>query len=119
MNRLTGKVSNLIVAFFMGAIIISFALTGFSGFNNTANSVGKVDGNPITIREYQNAYNQQIQNYTRMFGKDLTAQQIRQFRIRENVLNQLITRKVMTNYALNNGLESAEDEQRQYEKLYI
>ena len=110
MNRLTGKVSNLIVAFFMGAIIISFALTGFSGFNNTANSVGKVDGNPITIREYQNAYNQQIQNYTRMFGKDLTAQQIRQFRIRENVLNQLITRKVMTNYALNNGLESAEDE---------
>lgn len=110
MDRFTGKVSNLIVAFFIAAIIISFALTGFSGFNNTANSVGNVDGNPITIREYNNSLNQQISRYTQMFGKDLTAQQIRQFRLKENTLNQIITRKVMINYALNNGLDSSQDE---------
>lgn len=110
MNKITGKVSNLIIAFFIGAIIISFALTGFSGFNNTANSVGNVDGNPITIAEYNNAFNIQLQRYTQIFKKDLTAQQIRQFKVKENALNELINKKVMVNYALELNLNTANDE---------
>jgi peptidyl-prolyl cis-trans isomerase D len=110
MNKITGKVSNIIIAFFIGAIIISFALTGFSGFNNTANSVGNVDGNPITIAEYNNAFNMQLQRYTQIFKKDLTAQQIRQFRVKENALNELINKKVMVNYAQELNLKTANEE---------
>jgi len=110
MSKMSGKVSNIIIAFFIGAIIISFALTGFSGFNSSANSVGNVDGNPITITEYNNAFNMQLQNYTRMFKKDLTAAQIRQFRIKENALNELVNKKVMVNYASELNLNVPEDE---------
>ena len=100
MNKITEKLSYFAVSLILGAIIISFALTGFQGFNSSSGSVANVDGTPITIEEYNRTLNAQINRYSQMFGgKSLTSQQIKQFRIKEGVLNSLVQQKLMVNLA--------------------
>lgn len=109
-NKFTGKVSYIILTFFIAAIIVSFALTGFQGFGSSAGTVAKVDGEPVTIREYNQIVNQEIQRYSKIFGKDLTAQQIRQFRIKESALRNLIQQQLMANFAAEIGIDSGAKE---------
>lgn len=109
-NKMTGKVSYLVATLFIAAIIVSFALTGFQGFGSSANSVATVDGEPITIREYNNVVNQELNRYSQIFGKDLTGQQIKQFRIKENALRNLVQQQLMANFAADIGLKASQAE---------
>lgn len=113
MNKFSSKVSYIIVTFFIGAIIISFALTGFQGFSSSANAVATVDGTPITVNEYNQTLNAQIQRYSQYFGgKQLTAQQIRQFRIKEATIQTLVQQKLIQNLAKNMKFDSSETEMK-------
>jgi peptidyl-prolyl cis-trans isomerase D len=98
--KFRSKVSFIIISFFLGAIIVSFALTGFNGVTTSGDSVGAVDGNPIKIDEYSRALNQNIQRFSSFFGgKPLTAEQIRSFRVKESTLNSLVEQKLVQNLA--------------------
>lgn len=108
-NKFTGKISYIILTFFIAAIIISFALTGFQGFGSSANSVAKVGGEPISIREYNNIVTQEMQRYSQIFGKDLTSQQVKQFRIKENALRSLVQQQLIANLAADIGMEASQE----------
>lgn len=111
MNKFSSKISYIIITFFLGAIVVSFALTGFQGFNASSDAVGKVDGTPITITEYRNTLNAELSRFAQMFGgRDLNAAQIRQFRIKEGVLNKLVQQKLIQNLAKDMKLDSSLDE---------
>lgn len=100
MKNFSGKISYFFITFLLGAIIISFALTGFQGFNSSSGAVANVDGTPVTIEEYNRALNSELNRYAQYFGgKSLSSKQIRQFRLKENVLNRLVQEKVMLNLA--------------------
>ncbi|MCT4642052.1 MAG: SurA N-terminal domain-containing protein [Bacteriovoracaceae bacterium] len=102
--------SYVLITFFMFAIVVSFALTGFNGFN-ASTGVASVDGTPISQTEFQRAYNAEIQRYTQMFGgKNLTAAQIRQFGIKQGALRRLIQQKLILNFAKNSGYVASKDE---------
>ena len=97
MNKFSSKISYIIVTFFMGAIIVSFALTGFQGFSSSADAVATVDGTSITISEYNQMLNSQIQRYSQYFGgKTLTAQQIKQIRDKKKNIHKV--EKYLINY---------------------
>ena len=114
MNRFTSKISYIIVTFFMAAIIVSFALTGFQGFNSSADAVATVDGTPIKMREYQTSLSRKLDYFSRMFGgKSLNSQQIRQFRIKESTLQELISQKLVTNLADNMDFAAGQEEVRE------
>lgn len=111
MNKFSSKISYIIITMFMGAIIVSFALTGFQDFNTNTNAVADVDGTPITIREYQRALDAQTKRFSQMFGgKSLSSQQIKQFRIKENVINNLVQQKLMLNFANDLELNASQSE---------
>jgi peptidyl-prolyl cis-trans isomerase D len=91
--------------------MVSFALTGFTGFNSTGDSVGSVNGTPISINEYRNTLNSELKRFSQMFGgKDLSNQQIRQFRIKEGVINRLVQQKLIQNLAKDMKLDAGQDE---------
>lgn len=88
--------SYLLITFFMAAIVISFAFTGFTGFSSSTGSVAEVGSEKITISEYQRAYNAELQRFSQIFGgNSLTAAQIKQFRIKEGALNRLVQQKLV------------------------
>ena len=114
MNKFSSKVSYVIVTFFMAAIIISFALTGFQGFNSSADAVATVDGTPITVSEYNSVLNAQMERYSQFTGgKPLTAQQIRQFGIKRMALQTLVQQKLIQNLAKDMKFDSSETEMKE------
>ncbi|MDP7320730.1 MAG: SurA N-terminal domain-containing protein [Bacteriovoracaceae bacterium] len=100
MKNLSNKFSYIAISVIMGAIIISFVLTGFQGFGNNPNEVASVGGTTISASEYNQMLNMQLSRYSEMMGgKSLTNQQIKQMKIRESVLQGLIQQKHMLNFA--------------------
>ena len=115
MNKFQSKTSYVIITFFLGAIMLSFALTGFEGFNSSQGSVGSVNGEAISFADYQRSYNQELNRFSQMFGgKNLTPQQIRQFRIKEGVINRLVQQRLILDLAkkmkLDAGTKEIKDE---------
>ena len=73
--------------------------------------VANVGGLPVKVNEYENEYNRQISLYRNFTNnKDLTAQQIKQFRIKENVMNNLIEHRLWVKLAKDNHLGVSEKE---------
>ena len=100
MKSLSNKLSFFAIAIIMGAIIVSFLFTGFTGFGGSPGEAASVDGSVVTTREYDQALQQNIARYTDMLkAKTLTNQQIKMFRLRENTLNGLISQKHILNFA--------------------
>jgi peptidyl-prolyl cis-trans isomerase D len=94
-----GKTAKVIIFLFVVAIIFSFAVTGIqTDFSGGPDTVAKVDGTPVKVGEYQRALQAQLDRYSQAFGgKPLTSQQIKMFRIRETVLDGLISNKIWIN----------------------
>jgi len=103
--------SYLLITFFLAAIVISFAFTGFTGFSSSTGAVAKVGSEEVTIDEYQRAYNAEVQRFSQIFGgNSLTAAQIRQFRIKEGALNRLVQQKLILELANKMNIQVSREE---------
>lgn len=100
-NRAQGFFAWLIV----GGIIITFALFGinqyFTGGGDT--SVAKVNGAEISQGRLEQAYYQQRQRLTEMFGGELPPMFTEKM-LKQQVLSQLVAQEVMVQAALDNGM---------------
>lgn len=84
----------------MGVIIIAFVFTGVQSFTNNPDQLGDVDGTPITVGEYNRSLNRMLEFYAQMNqGKQLSQKEIRQRRVRETVFQQIVSQKMMLNFA--------------------
>lgn len=94
------KSSSFFVTAFIGLIIVSFMFTGYETMRGAPDSVATVGGKSVSMREYQNEYNRQMEFYQNFFGGGtLTSQQIREFGIANNTVNSLINGKLMLLFA--------------------
>jgi peptidyl-prolyl cis-trans isomerase D len=99
-NAFAGKVSYFILTFIFLIITASFLFSGFDNFSmGAAQTVGMVDGTPITIKEYQSALNRQVEFFNQMMGGSMTQQQMEQMGIKQSVLNGLVQQKLILNTA--------------------
>jgi hypothetical protein len=106
----------------IGAIITVIALVFvFYGVFNPRSTrglhegavAGTVNGDPITISEFNRAYNRQLEMFKNMMGgANLGAEQLKQFRIGENVFNELARRKIMIQEAEKQGNVPSDEEIR-------
>ncbi|PIK13845.1 SurA N-terminal domain-containing protein [Halobacteriovorax sp. JY17] len=89
------KSSSIFVTIFIGLIVVSFMFTGYQSMTTSPNSVAKVGDELVKVEDYQREYNRQLEFFRGLFGgKDLTTQQIQQFRIKETALRNLIQGKL-------------------------
>lgn len=104
MSSFQKKSSSLFVTIFIGFIIISFMFTGYESMRGTPDTVATVGSDEIRFREFQNEYNRQLEFYRQFMGGDLTSQQIEQFGLRESSVNNLVSGRLMTQFATNMGV---------------
>jgi hypothetical protein len=74
---------------------------------------GTVNGDPISITEFNRAYNRQVEMFKNMMGgAKLGPEQLKQFRIGESVFNELARRKIMIQEAEKQGNIPSDEEIR-------
>ncbi|MCY4523741.1 MAG: SurA N-terminal domain-containing protein, partial [Halobacteriovoraceae bacterium] len=107
-------ISNFLVTFLIGLIVVSFMFTGYESTRGTPDTIAKVGNESIKIREYQIEFGRRLEFYKRISGgKDLTSAQIKRFRIKDNTLSDLVDRKLMINLADDLKIMPASDEVRE------
>ena len=100
-NAFANKMSYFILTFLFLIITASFLFSGFEGFRmGGSNNVASVDGTPISIKEYSNALNRQVEFFNQMMGgSGMTQKQLEEMGIKQSVLNGLIQQKLILNTA--------------------
>jgi peptidyl-prolyl cis-trans isomerase D len=82
----------IVMAMLLGAIAVSFAIWGigdiFRGFGRS--TVAKVGSTEITVEQFRQIYNDQLQNIGRRMGRPITAEQARALRLDLQIVNQLM-----------------------------
>ena len=73
---------------------------------------GEVNGEAISISEFNRALNQRIEFYRQMFGGQLSEEQMKAFRLREGVFQELARKKLMVQEAYRLGLMASDEEVR-------
>lgn len=70
----------------------------------------EVNGEKITLGEFNREYNRRLEFFKNMAGGKVTAEQLKQFRLKEGVLNELVQRKLMSQSAAKWGVEVSDEE---------
>ena len=74
---------------------------------------GTVNGEPITLTEFSKELNRRVEFMKNLSGGKLSEAQMKAFRIREMVFNELVNKKLMRQAALESGLVASDEEVRE------
>lgn len=104
---------NWVIIFFLGVIIVVFALFyGGSGSlrDQGRSDVAEVNGEVISQREFSLHYQRQLERYREMFKGALTPEMIKGLNIRGNLMEELIQRRLVLQEARRLGLMASDEE---------
>lgn len=74
---------------------------------------GTVNGDPISISDYNRELNRKIEFFKNMAGGKISDEQLKMFRIREGVFQELANRQLMLQEATRQGLLASDEEVRE------
>jgi peptidyl-prolyl cis-trans isomerase D len=75
--------------------------------------VAEVEGEPITVRDFQRRYTAQLQAYRNAYGSQLSEQLLRQLGIEQQILQQMVDEEAMVAEARRQGLRVSDVEVRE------
>ncbi len=97
-----------ILVFAFGVIWVLQDSGGLNAVGNLSNNIGTVNGDPITIDEYNQAIDQQVQSYQNQSGDNMPPQMLDQ--TRDRVFNQLVEARLREQEMARLGLGVSEEE---------
>ena len=110
-----GKFSTAVSGAIIGFIAFVFVVSGVFSPRSTRGLhegavAGTVNGEAISLSEYNRSLNQRMEMLKGMMGGKVTDEQLKQFRVREGVFQELVRRKVLIQEAMQHGLAASDEE---------
>lgn len=100
------------VALFLIVVVFIF-WGGYSYKIRQENQIARVGDSYISIAEYQEYYNQILENYRRQLGESFSEEMMRRLNLKQQALNSLINRYVIVKAADELGLTATDQEIQQ------
>lgn len=92
--------SSWLIKIILGAIVVVFVFWGVGSFTSKrASRVAMVNGDVITVQEYNNEYNQMIESLQQQFGNNLDDKLLEMLNVKQQTLNQLIDKRLILQQA--------------------
>lgn len=105
------KAGSWIIKIVLGAIVIVFVFWGVGSFRESQqNRVALVNGEPILLEDYKQAYENYIQSLERQYGQHMTPEMLKMMQVRRQLMNTLISQKLMVQEAEKMGLKVTDEE---------
>ncbi len=102
---------SLMIKIILGAIVVVFVFWGIGSYRErSAGRVALVNGEPISVTEYREAYNDMIQRLRATFGDTLDEAMIEQLKVKQQTLDQLIDQRLLIQEAERLKLGVSNDE---------
>jgi peptidyl-prolyl cis-trans isomerase D len=105
------KAGSWFIKIILFAIVVVFVLWGVGSFHESRrNEVASVNGESLEQDEYRQAYNNYIENLRRQFRDNLTPEMIEKLQVKQQVVNGLISQKLMLQEAKKLNLRVSNEE---------
>ena len=111
-GQMRGKVGGWIITGIIGFIALVFAFEGTRGLHE-GSVAGTVNGEPISIGDYNKALERKMEFLKGMMGGKISEEQLKMFRVREGVFQELAQQKLMAQAALSSGRRPSDEAVRQ------
>ena len=99
------------IRFILGAIVVVFIFWGVGNYRSQRMQVvARVNGEEILVPQYQRAYSQALDHYSKVFGQNLTPALIEKMRLKELVLEGLIRQVLIRQEAERLGVRVTDKE---------
>ena len=113
-GQMRGKVGGWIITVIIGFIALVFAFEGVFGPKATRGLhdgavAGTVNGEPISIGDYNKALERKLEFLKGMMGGKVSEEQMKMFRVRESVFQELTQQKLMAQAALASGRRPSDE----------
>ncbi len=84
----------------LGAIVVVFVFWGVGSYTSRrAGRVALVNGEPVSVEEFRRTYDNLLDQLRRRFGNALNDEMIKNLKVREQALNQLIDQRLLLDEA--------------------
>lgn len=118
MDNLRTAANSLAIKIIFGIIIVSFILTGVSGYliGGTSNYAAKVNGQEIGRGQFENAFGSERERMQQQLGdqfSELAANENYMKSVRQQVLNRLIDEALLDQYAQKLNLNISDEQVRE------
>jgi peptidyl-prolyl cis-trans isomerase D len=111
LNVMRKNAQNWLIKLILGAIVVVFVFWGVGSFTNKqANRIAQVNGEPISAEAYRTAYNNMVEQYRQRFGGQLTDEMLEMLNIKRQVVDQLISQRVLLQEAERQDLRVTNEE---------
>lgn len=101
----------------LALVVLTFVVFFIPNFTSTGAApsevLAEVEGQEITVREFQRRYSAQIQAYRNAYGSQLSEQLLRQLGIEQQILQQLVDEQAMVAEARRQGISVSDVEIRE------
>ncbi len=96
LRYLRENTGNWIIKIFLGIIVVVFVFLGVGSFGSKRNnSIATINGEPITMEEYQQAYKAIVDQMRARFGKNLNDDILKALNVKQQALDSLIEQKLV------------------------
>lgn len=90
------KATSLFIKILLGAIVVVFVFWGVGSFRSQrSGNVARVNGQPITVEEYRQTYNNLMEQVRQRFGNNLNDEMIKMLQLKEQAIDLLINQKLL------------------------
>ena len=111
LNLMRKHAGSWIIKFILGAVILAFIPFGYGIYSDRRDAeVASVNDEPIRFEEYNQAYNNLLEQVRQSFGNSLDEERIKALGLKRQALDQLIDRRLMMDEAKRLKLSVSDDE---------
>ncbi|MEW6261344.1 MAG: SurA N-terminal domain-containing protein, partial [Thermodesulfobacteriota bacterium] len=95
----------------LGSIVLVFIFWGVGSFRERGEGwAAKIDGEPISYEQYNQAYTQMVEYYRKAYGQQFNDDLVKMLNLRQKALEQLIDRQLMLREADRRGIMVTDEE---------
>jgi peptidyl-prolyl cis-trans isomerase D len=111
LNTMRENAGSWVIKVLLFFIVLAFIFMGAGSFNaKRASKVASVNGDAITISQYQQTYNRVLENLRAQLGNRLNDEMIKMFNVKQQAIDELINTTLLRQAAVKNGLRVADTE---------
>lgn len=105
------KAGSWFIKIILGLIVLVFVFWGVGSFRSDRfQTVATVNGAPISIEDYRQAYNGLLEQYRQQFGGNIDENMLRMFNLEQQALDSLVDRSLIRQEAKRLGIRVTDEE---------
>ena len=111
LNLMRKNAGTWLIKILLGAIVLVFVFWGVGSFRDRAvGRVAMVNGDPIMVEEYNEAYNRLLEQIKQRYGNRLNDEMLKMLQVKKQTMDQLIEKRLLLSEAKRLNFKVSDEE---------